>query len=75
MAKETRPTRALLAVRRRGRSGVRDGDDDAGADPRRLRPEAHRFSWLTTGDLGWIQQSNMLLVGVVKRPFEDLRLG
>src|SRR5512145_973656 len=24
----------------------------------------HRFSWLTTGDLGWIHQSNMLLVGV-----------
>jgi hypothetical protein len=25
----------------------------------------HRFSWLTTGDLGWIQQSNMLMVGVL----------
>jgi hypothetical protein len=25
----------------------------------------HRFSWLTTGDLGWIHQSNMLLVGVL----------
>ncbi len=25
----------------------------------------HRFSWLTTGDLGWIHQSNMVLVGVL----------
>jgi hypothetical protein len=25
----------------------------------------HRFSWLTAGDLGWIQQSNMVLVGVL----------
>src|SRR5262245_47926328 len=25
----------------------------------------HRFSWLTTGDLGWIHQSNMLLVGAL----------
>jgi len=25
----------------------------------------HRFSWLTTGDLGWIHQSNMILVGVL----------
>ncbi|MGH7787339.1 MAG: DUF998 domain-containing protein [Candidatus Binatia bacterium] len=25
----------------------------------------HRFSWLTIGDLGWIHQSNMLLVGVL----------
>jgi len=28
-------------------------------------PRQHRFSWLTTGDLGWIHQSNMLLVGVL----------
>lgn len=65
MAKQTLPTRALLAC------GVvagpvyvavtmiqaltRDGFD--------LRQ--HRFSWLTTGDLGWIQQSNMLLVGLL----------
>jgi len=25
----------------------------------------HRFSWLTTGDLGWIHQSGMVLVGVL----------
>jgi hypothetical membrane protein len=25
----------------------------------------HRFSWLTTGDLGWIHESNMVLVGVM----------
>ena len=25
----------------------------------------HRFSWLTAGDLGWIHQSNMMLVGVL----------
>jgi hypothetical membrane protein len=25
----------------------------------------HRFSWLTTGDLGWIHQSNMVLVGLL----------
>jgi hypothetical protein len=25
----------------------------------------HRFSWLTAGDLGWIHQSNMVLVGVL----------
>jgi Protein of unknown function (DUF998) len=65
MAKQTLPTRALLAC------GVvagplyvtvtlvealtRDGFD--------LRQ--HRFSWLTTGDLGWIHQSNMLLVGML----------
>jgi hypothetical protein len=65
MAKQTLPTRALLAC------GVvagpmyvtvtliealtRDGFD--------LRH--HRFSWLTTGDLGWIHQSNMVLVGVL----------
>ena len=65
MAHPTLPTRALLA------SGVvagpmyvtvtliqaltRDGFDI----------QHHRFSWLTTGDLGWIHQSNMLLVGVL----------
>jgi hypothetical protein len=27
--------------------------------------QQHRFSWLTTGDLGWIHQSNMVLVGVL----------
>jgi hypothetical protein len=32
----------------------------AGFDPRQ-----HRFSWLTAGDLGWIHQSNMVLVGVL----------
>jgi hypothetical protein len=25
----------------------------------------HRFSWLTSGDLGWIHQSNMVLVGAL----------
>ena len=25
----------------------------------------HRFSWLTTGDLGWIHQLNMIAVGVL----------
>jgi hypothetical membrane protein len=25
----------------------------------------HRFSWLTTGDFGWIQQANMILVGAL----------
>ena len=65
MANQMLPTRALLAC------GVvagpvyvtvtmvqaltRDGFD--------LRQ--HRFSWLTTGDLGWIQQSNMVLFGVL----------
>lgn len=65
MTKQTLSTRALLAC------GVvagpmyvtitmiealtRDGFD--------LRQ--HRFSWLTSGDLGWIHQSNMVLVGVL----------
>ena len=65
MEKQTLPTRALLAC------GVvagpmyvmvtmiealtRDGFD--------LRQ--HRFSWLTAGDLGWIHQSAMVLVGVL----------
>lgn len=25
----------------------------------------HRFSWLTAGDLGWIHQSNMIMVGAL----------
>src|SRR6185295_15798116 len=25
----------------------------------------HRFSWLTTGDLGWIHQLNMMTAGVL----------
>jgi len=25
----------------------------------------HRFSWLTTGDLGWVHQANMMVVGVL----------
>ena len=25
----------------------------------------HRFSWLTAGDLGWVHQSNMVMVGVL----------
>src|SRR5262245_31913907 len=65
MATQTRPTRTLLAC------GVvagpiyvtatliealtRDGFD--------IRQ--HRFSWLTTGDLGWIHQLNMVLAGVL----------
>ena len=28
-------------------------------------PRQHRFSWLTAGDLGWIHQSNMMLVGLL----------
>ena len=65
MAKQTLPTRALLAC---GAVGgplyvtvtmaqvlTRDGFDLT----------KHRFTLLTTGDLGWIHQSNMLLVGVL----------
>src|SRR5262245_35491575 len=65
MAKQTLPTRALLACGvvagpmyvtvTMAQALTRDGFD--------LRQ--HRFSWLTTGDLGWIHQSNMLLVGVL----------
>jgi hypothetical protein len=65
MAKQTLPTRALLACGlvagpmyvtvTMAQALTRDGFD--------LRQ--HRFSWLTTGDLGWIQQSNMVLVGVL----------
>jgi hypothetical protein len=65
MAKQTLPTRALLAcgavagpmyvMVTMAEALTRDGFD--------LRQ--HRFSWLTTGDLGWIHQSNMVLVGVL----------
>jgi hypothetical protein len=65
MAKQTLPTRALLACGAVAgpmyvtvtiaEALTRDGFD--------LRQ--HRFSWLTTGDLGWIHQSNMVLVGVL----------
>ncbi len=65
MAKRTLPTRALLACGAVAgpmyvtvtiaEALTRDGFD--------LRQ--HRFSWLTTGDLGWIHQSNMVLVGVL----------
>ena len=65
MTKQTLPTRALLACGAvagpmyvavtMAQALTRDGFD--------LRQ--HRFSWLTTGDLGWIHQSNMLLVGVL----------
>jgi Protein of unknown function (DUF998) len=65
MAKQTLPTRALLACGAVAgpiyvtvtmvQALTRDGFD--------LRQ--HRFSWLTTGDLGWIHQSNMVLVGVL----------
>src|SRR6185503_13944991 len=65
MAKQTLSTRALLAcgavagpmyvMVTMAEALTRDGFD--------LR--RHRFSWLTTGDLGWIHQSNMVLVGVL----------
>src|SRR4029453_4641078 len=65
MAKQTLPTRGLLACGAvagpvyvtvtMAQALTRDGFD--------LRQ--HRFSWLTTGDLGWIHQSNMVLVGVL----------
>ena len=65
MAKQTLPARALLACGAvagpmyvtvtMAEALTRNGFD--------LRQ--HRFSWLTTGDLGWIQQANMLLVGVL----------
>jgi len=65
MAKQMLPTRALLACG--GVAGpmyvtvtmaqalTRDGFD----------LKQHRFSWLSIGDLGWIHQSNMVLVGVL----------
>lgn len=65
MAKQTLPTRALLACGAAAgplyvtvtmaQALTRDGFD----------PRRHRFTLLTTGDLGWIHQSNMLLVGVL----------
>jgi len=65
MAKQTSPTRALLACGAvagpmyvtvtMAEALTRDGFD--------LRQ--HRFSWLTTGDLGWIHQSSMVLVGML----------
>ena len=65
MAKQTLPTWALLACGvvagpmyvtvTMAEALTRDGFD--------LRQ--HRFSWLTAGDLGWIHQSNMVLVGVL----------
>ena len=65
MARRTFSTRALLACGAvagpmyvavtMAEALTRDGFD--------LRQ--HRFSWLTTGDLGWIHRSNMLLVGVL----------
>jgi hypothetical protein len=65
MARQTLPTRALLACGAVAgpvyvtvtmiQALTRDGFD--------LRQ--HRFSWLTTGELGWIHQSNMVLVGVL----------
>jgi hypothetical protein len=65
MTTQTQPTRALLAC------GVLAGPmyvtvtmiealTREGFDLRH-----HRFSWLTTGDLGWIHQANMVLVGVL----------
>jgi hypothetical protein len=65
MAKQSLFTRALLAcgvvagplyvMVTMAQALTRDGFD--------LRQ--HRFSWLTAGDLGWIHQSNMVLVGVL----------
>jgi hypothetical protein len=65
IGKQTLLTRALLAcgivagplyvIVTMAQALTRDGFD--------LRQ--HRFSWLTTGDLGWIHQSNMVLVGVL----------
>jgi len=65
MAKQTLSTRALLACGAVAgpiyvtvtmiEALTREGFD--------LRQ--HRFSWLTTGELGWIHQSNMVLVGVL----------
>jgi len=65
MATQTLPTRVLLAcgavagpmyvMVTMAEALTRDGFD--------LRQ--HRFNWLTTGDLGWIHQANMVLVGVL----------
>jgi Protein of unknown function (DUF998) len=65
MAKQTLPTRALLACGAMAgpvyvtvtmaQALTRDGFD----------PRRHRFTLLTTGELGWIHQSNMLMVGLL----------
>jgi len=65
MAKQTLPTQALLAcgavagpiyvIVTMAQALTRDGFD----------LKKHRFTWLTTGDLGWIHQSNMVLVGAL----------
>jgi len=65
MAKQKLSTRALLACGVLGgpmyvtvtmaEALTRDGFD----------LKRHRFSWLTTGDLGWIHQLNMVMVGVL----------
>ena len=65
MAKQTLPTRVLLACGAVAgplyvavtliEALTRDGFD--------LRQ--HRFSWLTAGELGWIHQANMLMVGAL----------
>ena len=65
MARQTLPTQTLLAcgtvagplyvMVTMAEALTRDGFD--------LRQ--HRFSWLTTGDLGWIHQASMVLVGVL----------
>jgi hypothetical protein len=64
MEKQTLPTRALLACGAvagplylavtMAQVLTRDGFD----------LKHHRFTLLTTGDLGWIHQANMVLVGV-----------
>ena len=69
MIKQTLPTRALLACGAVGgplyvvvtlaQALTRDGFD----------MRQHRFTLLTAGDLGWIQQSNMVLVGVLTMLF------
>src|SRR5262249_51144389 len=80
MIKQTPPTRALLACGVVGgpvyvivtlaQTLTRDGFD----------MRQHRFTLLTTGDLGWIHQANMVLVGVLTMLFafgvsEMLRTG
>ncbi len=69
MIKKMLPTRALLACGAVGgplyvmvtlaQALTRDGFD----------MRQHRFTLLTAGDLGWIQQSNMVLVGVLTMLF------
>src|SRR5215467_5807365 len=69
MAKQTLPTRALLAcgvvagpmyvIVTMAEALTRDGFD----------LKQHRFSWLTAGDLGWIHQANMMLVGALSMLF------